>query len=307
MYRVMLVFFFLFYSSSLFIFFFLMIRRPPRSTLFPYTTLFRSLVGDHLFDRAGEVRERPFRDLHHLADQERDGLLRLLFLHRLLDAEQAVHLFGAERHRLAPGPHELDHALDAVDRVERLLVLEHVHEHVARVDLALRRHLLAVLDLHHLLGGDQGLADRLLLVGPRIVLDAPLDQRAHLVLVPRRRLNRVPTMLRHQNSFAIAVTNTSCRNESSNPMASPKTSTKTMITPVAFFISSQVGHVTLRSSAGTWTQTNSHARRSQPWPKRSSASVATATSIPCAAGACCTAGSTSSTPPAPGASAGSSW
>src|SRR3982750_4977484 len=31
------------YSISFF-FFFLMIRRPPRSTLFPYTTLFRSLV-----------------------------------------------------------------------------------------------------------------------------------------------------------------------------------------------------------------------------------------------------------------------
>src|SRR6266850_6754184 len=29
-------------SSSLFLIFFLMIRRPPRSTLFPYTTLFRS-------------------------------------------------------------------------------------------------------------------------------------------------------------------------------------------------------------------------------------------------------------------------
>src|SRR2546430_10705483 len=29
-------------------FFFLMIRRPPRSTLFPYTTLFRSLVTDGL-------------------------------------------------------------------------------------------------------------------------------------------------------------------------------------------------------------------------------------------------------------------
>src|SRR3712207_7309162 len=28
----------------LFIFFFLMIRRPPRSTLFPYTTLFRSIM-----------------------------------------------------------------------------------------------------------------------------------------------------------------------------------------------------------------------------------------------------------------------
>src|SRR5689334_24848001 len=29
-------------------FFFLMIRRPPRSTLFPYTTLFRSLRAKHL-------------------------------------------------------------------------------------------------------------------------------------------------------------------------------------------------------------------------------------------------------------------
>src|SRR5436309_10776742 len=31
-------------------FFFLMIRRPPRSTLFPYTTLFRSFQGEN-FDR----------------------------------------------------------------------------------------------------------------------------------------------------------------------------------------------------------------------------------------------------------------
>src|SRR5215510_15759614 len=29
-------------APSVFLFFFLMIRRPPRSTLFPYTTLFRS-------------------------------------------------------------------------------------------------------------------------------------------------------------------------------------------------------------------------------------------------------------------------
>src|SRR5450432_3220942 len=29
--------------SSFYLFFFLMIRRPPRSTLFPYTTLFRSI------------------------------------------------------------------------------------------------------------------------------------------------------------------------------------------------------------------------------------------------------------------------
>src|SRR5437868_7915248 len=31
-----------------YIFFFLLIRRPPRSTLFPYTTLFRSQLQDHL-------------------------------------------------------------------------------------------------------------------------------------------------------------------------------------------------------------------------------------------------------------------
>src|SRR5260370_20075030 len=32
------------------LFFFLMIRRPPRSTLFPYTTLFRSEQLRHIFD-----------------------------------------------------------------------------------------------------------------------------------------------------------------------------------------------------------------------------------------------------------------
>src|SRR2546422_11271038 len=41
------------HHHSLF-FFFLMIRRPPRSTLFPYTTLFRSLEGS---DRGGGVLE----------------------------------------------------------------------------------------------------------------------------------------------------------------------------------------------------------------------------------------------------------
>src|SRR5258705_12133289 len=35
-------------SCSYLFFFFLMIRRPPRSTLFPYTTLFRSLHGPPL-------------------------------------------------------------------------------------------------------------------------------------------------------------------------------------------------------------------------------------------------------------------
>src|SRR5215204_7088607 len=35
----------MFYAPIFFFFFFLMIRRPPRSTLFPYTTLFRSRAG----------------------------------------------------------------------------------------------------------------------------------------------------------------------------------------------------------------------------------------------------------------------
>src|SRR5215203_2986980 len=39
---------------SFIFFFFLMIRRPPRSTLFPYTTLFRSAPG---LDRDGRLRE----------------------------------------------------------------------------------------------------------------------------------------------------------------------------------------------------------------------------------------------------------
>src|SRR2546429_5489031 len=38
-------------AQALWFFFFLMIRRPPRSTLFPYTTLFRSHVA-----RAGPTR-----------------------------------------------------------------------------------------------------------------------------------------------------------------------------------------------------------------------------------------------------------
>src|SRR2546427_11242596 len=43
----LICFFFLYYihTQLFFFFFFLMIRRPPRSTLFPYTTLFRSPVS----------------------------------------------------------------------------------------------------------------------------------------------------------------------------------------------------------------------------------------------------------------------
>src|SRR5690242_21400748 len=52
--------------SPLFFFFFLMIRRPPRSTLFPYTTLFRSdakrLVLDVRYESGvSELRTDPVR------------------------------------------------------------------------------------------------------------------------------------------------------------------------------------------------------------------------------------------------------
>src|SRR2546430_13297316 len=62
------------------LFFFLMIRRPPRSTLFPYTTLFRSLAaaaredlsGGKAARGAGEQRVRT----RHLLDRAKQLLLR---------------------------------------------------------------------------------------------------------------------------------------------------------------------------------------------------------------------------------------
>src|SRR2546430_15626852 len=55
MFIIFFIFIFLynFFLSFIFFFFFLMIRRPPRSTLFPYTTLFRSIS---LFQVSSESR-----------------------------------------------------------------------------------------------------------------------------------------------------------------------------------------------------------------------------------------------------------
>src|SRR2546427_12722612 len=50
------------FSLSFFFFFFLMIRPPPRSTLFPYTTLFRSreeLLAGVTLERGDEFRNEP--------------------------------------------------------------------------------------------------------------------------------------------------------------------------------------------------------------------------------------------------------
>src|SRR5438067_10532524 len=55
-------------SFLCFLFFFLMIRRPPRSTLFPFTTLFRSVARD--FRDAGEGVEH-----YETVRRRRDGSL----------------------------------------------------------------------------------------------------------------------------------------------------------------------------------------------------------------------------------------
>src|ERR1043165_10021305 len=59
-------------------FFFLMIRRPPRSTLFPYTTLFRSLqIGSYRRHRVQLVaREDPRqRSEEHTSELQSRGLI----------------------------------------------------------------------------------------------------------------------------------------------------------------------------------------------------------------------------------------
>src|SRR2546429_2147389 len=52
------------------LFFFLMIRRPPRSTLFPYTTLFRSKSIQGLRSRDREFRSRAIVGPHAKLDRK---------------------------------------------------------------------------------------------------------------------------------------------------------------------------------------------------------------------------------------------
>src|SRR3989449_6108423 len=80
-----------------FFFFFLMIRRPPRSTLFPYTTLFRSLAPGFkarmlglngwfstniLGNRDGEVLDDPRSEEHTSELQSRLHLVCRLLLEK---------------------------------------------------------------------------------------------------------------------------------------------------------------------------------------------------------------------------------
>src|SRR5207302_10180144 len=56
-----MLFFFQLFTLLLFFFFFLLPRRPPRSTLFPYTTLFRSQLGKPIAAPVGLVHQRTRR------------------------------------------------------------------------------------------------------------------------------------------------------------------------------------------------------------------------------------------------------
>src|SRR2546422_8405871 len=71
-----------------------MIRRPPRSTLFPYTTLFRSHVGEHalMLDRE-HLSGAPESGDHHVADQQRAQLVRKL-AQQLQVARRRNHVAG---------------------------------------------------------------------------------------------------------------------------------------------------------------------------------------------------------------------
>src|SRR3712207_8407654 len=79
-------------------FFFLMIRRPPRSTLFPYTTLFRSGVGPL---RAGLVaRQPPGREVipgSMTRGRQRAGRCGMTHLHHADTGVPATRELGQDR------------------------------------------------------------------------------------------------------------------------------------------------------------------------------------------------------------------
>src|SRR5437016_14170965 len=75
-------------SLSVTLFFFLMIRRPPRSTLFPYTTLFRSL------ERAAKLIASAAAPLIMVGSGALGAGAEVLELARLLQAPVTAHRSG---------------------------------------------------------------------------------------------------------------------------------------------------------------------------------------------------------------------
>src|SRR3989442_10878070 len=88
------LFFCLFVWHVYYFFFFLMIRRPPRSTLFPYTTLFRSEVERVLLlavrgQRVCDDVVEPLRSEEHTSElQSRPHLVCRLLLEKKKDSDE---------------------------------------------------------------------------------------------------------------------------------------------------------------------------------------------------------------------------
>src|SRR5271165_7238669 len=88
-----------------FFFFFLMIRRPPRSTLFPYTTLFRSPRHRRLTPRPRRrsistrrawrrYRSRPARSEEHTSElQSRENLVCRLLLEKKNKKKRSLSIY----------------------------------------------------------------------------------------------------------------------------------------------------------------------------------------------------------------------
>src|SRR2546430_5993372 len=85
-----------------------MIRRPPRSTLFPYTTLFRSAVGDVVEPEAAVALERG-AEHPHLAERSEEHTSELqsqsnLVCRLLLEKKKAAHPLLSFVLRYSPSP-----------------------------------------------------------------------------------------------------------------------------------------------------------------------------------------------------------
>src|SRR5258706_5386794 len=94
-------------------FFFLMIRRPPRSTLFPYTTLFRSLqaIGREVGISPGAVAQAAqaldVRSEEHTSElQSLTNLVCRLLLEKKKDLSVCSTAVGSRRH---PSPSNTAH------------------------------------------------------------------------------------------------------------------------------------------------------------------------------------------------------
>src|SRR2546430_3412472 len=101
----LLCFFTVYYPDHSFFFFFLMIRRPPRSTLFPYTTLFRSPgVLAALAADPGAARDRKDRR-HRRRSEEHTSELQSqsnLVCRLLLEKKKKTNHVGPSQHRSPP-------------------------------------------------------------------------------------------------------------------------------------------------------------------------------------------------------------